>query len=128
MSEASTETEKMPTPTSTTTIKPRTPAQMEALQRARVKALEVRQRNKELRDKQKEIDRIAVEQTKKQTGRGVLTDEKQEAIEQAQRLRLESSQLFEGPIPIFLPLLIPDCVPRGRHSGPPILVHKNSIN
>ena len=39
---------------------------MEALQRARIKALEVRQKNKELRDKQREIDRIAVEQTKKQ--------------------------------------------------------------
>ena len=61
MSEASTEVT-----TSTASVKPRTSAQMEALQRARVKALEVRQRNKELRDKQKEIDRAAVEQTKRQ--------------------------------------------------------------
>ena len=53
MSEASTEAT-----TSTTSVKPRTPAQIEALQRARVKALEARQRNNELRDKQKEIDRI----------------------------------------------------------------------
>ena len=66
MSEAPAETENTPTPTSTTFVKPRTPAQIEALQRARIKALEVRQRNKELRDKQKEIDRAAVEQTKRQ--------------------------------------------------------------
>ena len=61
MSEASTEAT-----ISTTSIKPRTPAQMEALQRARIKALEVRQKHEELRDKQKEIDRAAVEQTKRQ--------------------------------------------------------------
>ena len=61
MSEASTEAA-----TSTASVKPRTPAQMEALQKARMKALEVRQRNKELRDKQREIDRVAIEQTKKQ--------------------------------------------------------------
>ena len=39
MSEASTEAT-----TSTTSVKPQTPAQMEALQRARIKALEVRQK------------------------------------------------------------------------------------
>ena len=61
MSEASTEAT-----TSTTSVKPRTPAQMEALQRARVKAIEVRQKNKELHDKQREIDRAAVEQTTRQ--------------------------------------------------------------
>ena len=57
MSEASTEAT-----ISATYVKPRTPAQMEALQRARIKALEVRQKHEELRDKQKEIDRAAIEQ------------------------------------------------------------------
>ena len=44
----------------------RTAAQLEALNRARVKAAEVRQQNKALRDKQKEIERAAVEKTKKE--------------------------------------------------------------
>ena len=44
---------------------------MEALQRARIKALEVRQKNKELRDKQREIDRAAIEQTKRQNSERV---------------------------------------------------------
>ena len=44
----------------------RTPAQTAALQRARLKAIEVRQKNKELRDKQREVDRIAIEQRKRE--------------------------------------------------------------
>ena len=46
--------------------KERTPAQIEALQRARVKAAEVRAKNKELRDKQKEIHRAALEKTRRE--------------------------------------------------------------
>ena len=44
----------------------RSPQQLEILARARVKAAEVRAKNKDLRDKQREIDRIAVEQTKRE--------------------------------------------------------------
>lgn len=45
--------------------KERTPAQIDALNRARMKAQQVRSENKSLRDKQKEIDKTAMEEVKR---------------------------------------------------------------
>ena len=45
--------------------KERTPAQIDALNRARLKAQEVRAQNKQLRDKQKEIDKATMEEVKR---------------------------------------------------------------
>ena len=52
-------------PTQESMKKERTPAQIDALNRARIKAQEVRSQNKSLRDKQKEIDKTAMEEVKR---------------------------------------------------------------
>ena len=57
--------EESQTPIQESVKKERTPAQIDALNRARIKAHEVRSQNKSLRDKQKEIDKTAMEEIKR---------------------------------------------------------------
>ena len=59
------ETEHLPSTVSESTKKERTPAQLEALQRARVKAAEVRAKNTELRRKERELVNAQLEEKRR---------------------------------------------------------------
>ena len=59
------EVEQPPVPAQETTKKERTPAQLEALQRARAKAAEVRAKNTELRRKERELVNAQLEEKRR---------------------------------------------------------------
>ena len=59
------EVERPPVPAQETTKKERTPAQLEALQRARAKAAEVRAKNTELRRKERELVNAQLEENRR---------------------------------------------------------------